>query len=82
MQEGNRAAERGGPARLDGLACGEEQRRIHKEQADRVNQDGHPREGDCPVVLVRAALDGYIGLEPFAVGEWVARESVCVESRR
>ena len=76
VEKADAAAERGGPSRQDGLACGEEQCSVEHEQANRVQEYGRPREGLCIIMLVSAALDGDVSLEPLAADELVARKSI------
>mmetsp|Transcript_32100 Transcript_32100/g.84108 ORF Transcript_32100/g.84108 Transcript_32100/m.84108 type:complete len:244 (-) Transcript_32100:1230-1961(-) len=58
------------------MPCGKEECAVEDEQANRIQQDGEPREALHTVVLGRAALDGHIRLEPLAVAKRVAGESI------
>ena len=60
----------------DGVACLVEQRGIDSKQADRVQQDGEPRDVAHLLVLGGAALDARVRLEPPALGEGMTREGI------
>ena len=76
VQKGGRTTERGRVAGYDGAACSKEQCTVESQQADRVHQDGDPREIACFLVLVSVTLDAHVCFEKLAVSEVVAREGV------
>ena len=76
MEKLDGSAERSGLPPENRLARRQEERGVHNEQADGVDDDTYPRERLGAVVLVGVTPDRDVGLEPLALGELVAREGV------